>query len=173
MCHFITIDWLLFFSFQTFDAANDKPLTLDRDYEGFKWFLEPREAAAYINAEHQATIARYADVDTTSMYKSKSMDAKVPTSWNVPEQFVDDDEAIVPDEIRDSFAYQSDVLMYGAGGVDVFSAVKSRGTKRRNIFDLDGEYDDSNCYPCQDTKFMRLESNDNGYSSYEEELGVV
>ncbi|XP_072020829.1 probable cysteine desulfurase [Amphiura filiformis] len=152
-----------------FDAANDKPLTLENEFEGFVWFLEPRDAAAYLSAQYQATVAHYIQVETSPNVHSKDAEATVPTTWGAEDQYLDEDEAIVPDEVDEGFGYQSDVHMYGAAA-DAFSMLKAGGVKRASEFgQFDSQYD-NNCYPCQETKFMRLDS---GYGYEEEDLGVV
>ena len=166
-------------SHQVYDAAQDKQLSLEEEFQEFAWFLEPRDAAAFVSVQHQATLTYYTEKSSASPpqwnQSAKGFEATVPTSsWDVENTgYLAEDEAIVPDDLEDSYINQSDEHMYGAVA-DAFSVLKSgvQGLAKGS----NGYEQCESCYPCRagDAKLVRMFSDESGYGShYEEELGVV
>lgn len=169
----------------------DKQLSLGVDFEDFAWFLEPREAAAYLSAQWQATVRQYVSEASTAGHwheaarqvdevAVKELEPLLPSSWRdqLGSSSDDYDDAIVPDEDENDLAYQQgDVNMFGVAD-DAFSVLKPSDVVGKNKAAVYGGSDMyTDCYPCHqrddDVRFMRLESDDSGYGYQEEELGVV
>ena len=170
---------------------NDKQLSLGVDFEDFAWFLEPREAAAYLSAQWQATVRQYVSEAATAGHwheaarqvdevAVKELEPLLPSSWRdqLGSSSDDYDDAIVPDEDENDLAYQQgDVNMFGVAD-DAFSVLKPSDVVGKNKAAVYGGSDMyTDCYSCHqrddDVRFMRLESDDSGYGYQEEELGVV